>query len=295
MILSGFTDEAGQSLETQIQATQALGWKHISARSINGTNIHDLSESEFSKTADQLDAADIQVYEFGSLIGNWAKSIDTDFSLTLAEIERAIPRMQRLGTQFVRIMSYAQEPWGEDQKEAERFRRLREIVARFQDAGLQALHENCMNWGGFSAAHSLKLIEEVPGLRLIFDTGNPVFQLDRSQTKPYPWQNALEFYRQIKAHVAHIHIKDCLNPLPGKTEPERYTLPGQGQAQLDAILNELQLDDYQGAYSIEPHVATVFHQKSEAEQDPQHNYQVYLDYGRAFQARLEKARSQTAQ
>ncbi len=286
MLLTGFTDEAGQSLETQIKATQALGWKHLSARSIDGQNIHDLSESDFNKVADRLDETGIQVIEFGSLIGSWSKPIESDFALTIGEIERAIPRMQRLGTQIVRIMSYAQKPWGEDQQEAERFRRLREIVQRFSDAGLTALHENCMNWGGFSAQHSLRLVEEVPGLKLIFDTGNPVFQRDRSKPEPYPWQNALEFYQTIKEHVAHVHIKDCLNPIEGSSEPERYTLPGEGQCSLTDILSALSADGYDGAYAIEPHVATVFHAKEGEDIDSEQCYQSYIEYGRAFEELL---------
>jgi len=283
MLLTGFTDEAGQDLETQIKATQALGWKHISARSVDGQNIHDLSEADFNKAADRLDEVGIQVIEFGSLIGSWSKPIDSDFDLTLAEIKRAIPRMQRLGTKIVRVMSYAQNPWGEDQQEAERFRRLREIVARFSDAGLQALHENCMNWGGFSANHSLRLIDEVPGLKLIFDTGNPVFQRDRSKPEPYPWQDPLEFYHAVKAHVAHVHIKDCLNPLEGKAEPERYTCPSQGQARIPEILAALQADSYQGACAIEPHVATVFHATDGQAVDKEQCYNSYVDYGRALE------------
>ncbi|CAA6693587.1 MULTISPECIES: sugar phosphate isomerase/epimerase [unclassified Lentimonas] len=283
MLLTGFTDEAGQALETQIKATQALGWKHISARSIDGQNIHDLSEADFNKAADRLDEVGIQVIEFGSLIGSWSKSIDSDFNLTLGEIERAIPRMQRLGTKIVRVMSYGQNPWGDDQHEAERFRRLREIVARFSDAGLQALHENCMNWGGFSADHTLRLIDEVPGLKLIFDTGNPIFQRDRSKAEPYPWQDALGFYQTVKAHVAHVHIKDCLNPLEGHTEPERYTSPGQGRARLPEILTALQTDGYTGAYAIEPHVATVFHTEDDTAIDQEQCYNSYVDYGREFE------------
>ena len=283
MILTGFTDEAGQDLETQIRATQALGWKHISARSIDGQNIHDLPEADFNKAADRLDETGIQVIEFGSLIGSWSKSIDSDFDLTLGEIERAIPRMQRLGTKIVRIMSYAQKPWGDDQHEAERFRRLREIVARFSDAGLQALHENCMNWGGFSAKHSLRLVNEVPGLKLIFDTGNPAFQRDRSKAEPYPWQDAFELYQAVKTHVAHIHIKDCLNPLEGDTEPERYTLPGEGQCRLNEILAALKTDGYDGAYAIEPHVATVFHAQGGEVIDQEQCYNSYVNYGRALE------------
>lgn len=289
MILSGFTDEAGQPLETQIKATQDLGWSHLSARSIGGTNLHELPEDEFERVADRLDEAGIKVLEFGSLIGNWAKSIDTDFDITLGEIERAIPRMQRLGTQLIRIMSYAQEPWGEDQKEAERFRRLREITQRFSDAGLQALHENCMNWGGFSAQHSLRLVEEVPGLKLIFDTGNPVFQRDRSKPEPYPWQDALEFYETVKEHVAHVHIKDCTNPPEGETEPAQYTLPGEGQARLPEFFAALKRDGYQGGIAIEPHVATVFHAKEGEEVDEQQCYDSYVQYGRALEALIARS------
>ncbi|MGB0258813.1 MAG: hypothetical protein ACPGES_09180 [Coraliomargarita sp.] len=111
MLLTGFTDEAGQSLKTQIKATQALGWKHLSARSIDGQNIHDLSEDDFNRVADQLDQAGIQVIEFGSLIGSWSKPLESDFSITLGEIERAIPRMQRLGTQIVRIFVAYAKSW----------------------------------------------------------------------------------------------------------------------------------------------------------------------------------------
>ncbi|MGJ8651696.1 MAG: sugar phosphate isomerase/epimerase family protein [Opitutaceae bacterium] len=287
MILSGFTDEAGQTLAQQIKATQALGWKRLSARCIDGQNIHDLSEANFNIAADQLDAAGIKVIEFGSLIGSWSKNIDSDFQLTIDEINRAIPRMHRLGTTMIRIMSYAQQPWGEDQLEAERFRRLREIVQRFADAGIIALHENCMNWGGFSAQHTLRLIDEVPELKLIFDTGNPVFQRDRSKEEPYPWQDPLEFYQAIKSHVAHVHIKDCLNPPEGSTEPEAYTFPGKGQARLPEILAALKANQYTGAYAIEPHVATVFHMAtSETNQEPD-AYQSYVDYGKAFQKLLK--------
>jgi sugar phosphate isomerase/epimerase len=284
MKLSGFTDEAGKDLETQITATKELGWTDLSARMIGGSNIHEMPEEDFRRAADRLDEAGIQVVEFGSLIGNWAKPITSDFDITLAEIDRAIPRMQRLNTKQVRIMSYAMEPWGEDQQDAERFRRLREIVQRFADAGLQAIHENCQNYGGFSAEHTLRLIDEVPGLKLVFDTGNPVFTRDRSKPEPHPWQDALEFYRTVKDHVVHVHIKDCLYPPEGETEPEKYTMPGEGQCQLEDILREMKADGYEGGFAIEPHVATVFHVQDGQEPDWQQCYDSFIAYGKAFEA-----------
>ena len=282
MKLTGFADEASRDLDKQIAATKDLCWTAISARMIGGQNIHELPEDEFSRVADQLDAANIVIPEFGSLIGNWGKKINSDFDITLAEVERAIPRMKRLNTSMIRIMSYAQEPWGSDQQEQERFRRLREIVKRFDEAGVTAVHENCMNWGGFSADHTLKLLEEVPGLKLVFDTGNPVFQKDRSKPNldgTFPWQDAFEFWQEIRDHVVHIHIKDCINPVSEDVEPV-YTMPGEGQAKVREILTDAKSRGYDGWIAIEPHVATVFHAADPTAVDWQQCYDSYVEYGR---------------
>lgn len=284
--LTGFADEASRDLEKQTQATKDLGWSAISARMIGGANIHELPEAEFDQVADRLDETGITVPEFGSLIANWGKTISSDFAITLAEVGRAIPRMQRLGCKIVRIMSYAQEPWGKDQHEAERFRRLREIVSRFADHGITAAHENCMNWGGFSSDHTLRLVEEVPGLKLIFDTGNPVFQRDRSQPEPYPWQNPFEFWQRVRDHVIHIHIKDCKNPVGDETEPE-YTMPGEGSAMLREILGDALSRGYDGWIAIEPHVATVFHAPDPTLVDWQQCYDSYVEYGHRMKTLLD--------
>ncbi len=282
MKLTGFTDEAASDLAGQIKVTKALGWKYLSARMIDGTNIHDLSEEAFKQVCETLEKADIKVAEFGTMIGSWAKTIDSDWALTLAEIDRCIPRMQQLGVQYARVMSYGQCDWGSDQQEQERFRRLREIHARFADAGLTAVHENCMNWGGFSADHTLRLLEEVPGLKLVFDTGNPVFQRDRSKPLPYPWQNALEFYHKVKHAIAHVHIKDGIMH-KAQGEPE-YTFAGEGQGHTKAIVADLLANDYDGFIAIEPHIGKVFHVAEAAqESNPNREYDLYLEYGQRFE------------
>lgn len=286
MIFTGFTDEAGSSIEVQIKATKALGWADLSARTVGSANIHEVSDDEFERIVERFEEEGIHVYEFGSLIGNWAKSIKDDFDITLAEIDRAIPRMQRLNSKVIRIMSYAQEPWSHDQYETERFRRLREIVRRFDEVGISAMHENCMNWGGFSAAHTLRLIEEVPGMKLVFDTGNPVFQRDRS--KPgFPWQNSLEFYNAVRPHIGHVHIKDVVmsggESGDGAGAQPRYTWPGDGDARVRQIIADLVKSGYDGAIAIEPHVATVFHDESgDANSMDGERFMLYVEYGRRF-------------
>lgn len=288
MILSGFTDEASDNLEGQIKATKALDWEYLSARTFNGENIHDVSERDFEIIHEQLETNNIKIAEFGTLIGSWGKTIDSDWSITVNEIERCIPRMQKLSVKYARVMSYAQNPWGEEQYDQERFKRLSEITQRFQDAGLVALHENCMNWGGFSPDHTLKLLDEVPNLKLVFDTGNPIFQRDRSKSEPQPWQDPLEFYHKVKHAIAHVHIKDAMMPI-GATQP-KYTFPGEGGANLELILKDLIKSNYDGFIAIEPHIGKVFHDPKENE-DESRAFDLYVEYGKAFEALVEKVKT----
>ena len=188
MYLTGLGDEAGASIDIQIRATKELGWKDIEVRAVEvpgfpAGNIHDIPDKAFEILVEKVNAAGVRVSGFASAIGNWGKRIDEPGESSLAEARRAIPRMQRLGTTMVRIMSFAVRE-GEDQMEEERFRRLREITKLFLDAGIRPVHENCMNYGGMGWQFTLKMLENVPGLKLVFDTGNPVFLADRSQPPP---------------------------------------------------------------------------------------------------------------
>ncbi|MDW3196904.1 MAG: sugar phosphate isomerase/epimerase [Cytophagales bacterium] len=291
MKFSGFTDEAADDLAGQIQVTKDLGWQYLSARTFNGKNIHDLPEREFDHVIEILDESGVSVAEFGTLIGNWAKKIDSDFDITIQEVARCIPRMQKMGVKYARIMSYAQEPWGDDQHRSERFRRLREITKRFMDAGLVPLHENCMNYGGFSANHTLRLIDSVPDLKLVFDTGNPIFQRDRSKSEPFPWQDSWEFYQKVKHAVVHIHVKDAR--MKQKEGEPVYKLPGEGDARLDLILSDLIHDGYDGFLAIEPHLGKVFHLSDDATSDGDHRYNVYLEAGRKLEKMVENIRQNT--
>ena len=286
MILTGITDEAGALIDTQIKAVKELGWNTIEARSVEvegfpKANLHDIADEAFDVIEEKLKKAGVGVYCFGSTIANWGKKIDDPFDLS--EVERAIPRMQRLGSQYVRIMSYAVRE-GEDQLEEERFHRLREITKRFLDAGITPVHENCMNYGGMSWQHALKLLENVPGLKWVFDTANPVFNDDRSKPEPMPKQDPWEFWTHLKEHTVHIHIKDAIWD-DSKNDAD-YTLPGKGDGAVRRILSDALESGYDGGISIEPHLAVVFHDDSVKASDEE-IYRSFIGYGKALMELLE--------
>lgn len=278
MYLTGFADEAASDIDGQIEATKLLGWRHIESRNIDGKNIHDLSDAEFDAVAAKLDAAGINVNCFGSAIANWAKPIDEPFDSSLEEARRAIPRMKRLGTELIRIMSFAvlKDRSPDDQMAEERFKRLNILHRMFTDEGLVPVHENCMNYGGMGWEYTLRMLDAVPGMKLVFDTANPGLDTPNS-----PRQSSWEFYSHVREHIAYIHIKDMVWDTENNTAV--YTFPGEGDRDVARILKDLLASGYDGGISIEPHMSVVFHDES-VQAQAQARMDNYVEYGR----RMEK-------
>ncbi|MBI3417098.1 MAG: sugar phosphate isomerase/epimerase, partial [Verrucomicrobia bacterium] len=66
MILSGIGDEAGNTIDAQIAATQKLGWRHIEARNVEVPgfpkgNIHDIPDAAFDIVVGKLNDAGIRI------------------------------------------------------------------------------------------------------------------------------------------------------------------------------------------------------------------------------------------
>ena len=286
MKLMGIGDEAASMLDRQIEATLALGWKSIEMRGVEvpgfpKANLHEIPDAAFNVAVEKLEAAHLEVYCFGSTVMNWAKKAGDPFETTLAEVKRAIPRMQRLGTKYIRIMSF--KPDDDAHKiPTEVFSRVRDVTSMFLDAGIQPLHENCMNHGGMSWQHALELLEKCPGLKWLFDPANPIFNPDRSKSKPWRNQDPWEFWTHLREHVAHLHIKDATwNPARNDAD---YNWPGEGRARLHDILKDAFSHGYDAGISIEPHMVAVFHDAKLQADDDAAMQKNFIEYGR----RLEK-------
>ena len=281
LYLAGFADEAANDLGGQIKALKTLNWKFLEARSIDGKNIHDLDDAAFEKAYAALADAGIGVNCFGSTIANWGTSVDSDIEATMATVHRAIARMKRLKVPLIRIMSYAvicdaQKHPLPDQKEEKRFQQLQKICGAFLDAGITPVHENCFNYGGMSWEHTLKMLDAVPGMKLVYDTGNPGLTPDFRKPFPYPNQDSYEVWENLKTHVIHIHIKDGRRD--PKTAEETYFFPGEGDCEVRKILADALSCGYSGSFSIEPHMAAVFHDAT-IMNSPEQRFDNFIEYG----------------
>ncbi len=291
MFFTGFADEASADFAKQIAVTKELGWHYIESRMIYDKMLGTMSDEEFAKVEELLAGSGVSINCYGSAIANWAchPRKQEDFEKSRKELLTALPRMQKLGIKMVRGMSFL-HPDDEvpDSPELEEiiFRKVGELVKICADNGIIYGHENCMNYGGMSYKHTLKLLGKVnnPALKLIFDTGNPCFNYKHIGAKPYPLQSSWEFYKQVRSEIVYVHIKDA-TALPcedGKAPTDTvFTWAGDGCGDVRAIVTDLLATGYDGGFSMEPHMNKVFHALP-AENAEEKCIANYIEYGRRF-------------
>ncbi|MFW5798730.1 MAG: sugar phosphate isomerase/epimerase family protein [Planctomycetota bacterium] len=271
MHCSGISDEAGQPIDAQIKAHKELGWDYIELRNIDKVNLTDVPDETFEEILGKVTDADLKISCFASQLCNWSRPITGDFQLDVDELGRTIPRMQKAGTEFIRIMSYPNDkdnPLPDDQWRDEAVRRIKHLARMAEDGGIMLAHENCNGWGGEGPENSLRLLELVdsPALCLLYDTGNPV---GHGQD---PWA----YFRGIREKIAYVHVKDGVFKEEGGS---KWRFCGEGDGKVPEVVQSLVDNGYDGFISIEPHVSAIVHLDKDA-QDPQVQYDSYIKYGR---------------
>jgi len=250
---TGFTDEAERSLDGQISTLREVGWSAIELRLIDGKNICDFTDEEWKRTWDRLQKEQIQLVGFGGQIGNWARPIDSDFSLDIDELKRVAPRMRQAGTKFLRIMSYPNSesnPLSRSEWRNEAVRRLKELAKIAEGEGIILGHENCSGYGETPEGY-LDLVEAVnsQALQLIFDTGNNSLHDNNTEVT---W----DYYQKCREQITHVHIK-CAKP--GENGDDFVTCYVDEDPVQERILKDLGATGYDGWLSIEPHIKAAIH------------------------------------
>jgi sugar phosphate isomerase/epimerase len=281
LTLSGLADEASDDLLGQISANQAIGWNATELRLVGGKQTSwQITDSEFEDVALKLDEAAMRVTAFASSIGNWSRPITGDFSLDESELKAVIPRMKRVGTPFIRTMSWVRGDVSLDAWRDESIRRYKILATYAAEGGITLLHENCEGWGGLSPAHAKEFHERVnhPSVGVLFDIGNTVaYGLD-----------AWDYYNAVKPFINHVHVKDCKkNPAGGKSS--LFTMPGEGDAEVKRILTNLLKSGYRGSITIEPHVASIIHAGA-PQATPEVRRESYIRYGKMFSVMMNEIR-----
>jgi len=278
MDFSGISDEAGKALDTQIRAHKELGWGNVELRNVDGTQFTDLTDEQFDAACAALAAADMKVSSFASGIANWACRITDPMDKSVETLARAIPRMQRLGTTFIRTMSFPNDGLDEGAWRDETVRRMTELGRMAADGGITIVVENCDGWASSSPENYGRFFELVdsPAVKAVYDTGNAA---------SHGHSNTWQWYQAAKPHVAYIHIKAHTGPADsGRGE---HVWPDVGASCITETLTDLLADGYEGFVAIEPHLKAIIHEGQQIT-DEEAAFRTYVQYGRRLAALVAK-------
>ena len=272
---SGFADEAGKDIETQIRATKELGWDAIELRFINGVNATDIDDAVFEDAAQKLSDNGIIVPCFGSAVcNNKDPLVSADVEYCFAALERAVPRMKKLGTKYIRGMACRYHPeLSRAENEKLIFPIIKKIASFCEKHDIVYLCENC---GGYTT----DFYDSIPVLKkeidsksfgFVYDTGNTVGAKNIFADGSYEYQQPLKYYDIIKEYIDYVHIKDQRIDADGNRV---RTYPGEGDAEVVKILTDLISGGYDGNIAIEPHLGKT--------------YEEYVEYGKRTMSIIEK-------
>lgn len=239
IIISGFSDEIAEALETQVEVIKKLGISHIEMRGVNGRPLVEHSLEEVRQIKKQLDENGIKISSVGSPIG---KIMITDaFEKHYELYKKTVEIAKIMETPYIRMFSFFIPGGGNpEQYRDEVFRRIGLFVEYAQKSGVILLHENEKEIYGDIAVRCKELMQEFYGehFRAVFDFANFV------QCK----QDTREAYELLKPYIAYIHIKDALSDT-GEVVPS-----GMGDGHVEEILKNLLDGGYEGYLSLEPHL-----------------------------------------
>jgi L-ribulose-5-phosphate 3-epimerase len=245
--LAALGDEAAPDIGSQVAAIGDLGWPGIELRTVGGRQMARLRPQAFARVAAAVAAGGLRTVAVSSGIGGWQRTTSTPQELDLRELEILAPRARRLGTRYVRVMSFANDGLSQPAWRAEALRRLRTLAALAAELDVVLLHENCSGWAGQGAEQTLDLVTAVdsPSLLLLFDIGNCLAY----------GQDPVGFLAAVLPWVAHVHVKDGVRSEGGV----RWVAPGTGEARVEECLRMLASGGYRGSWVIEPHLQVAPH------------------------------------
>ncbi|MDX2111771.1 MAG: sugar phosphate isomerase/epimerase family protein [Verrucomicrobiota bacterium] len=265
-IFSGIVDEAGKDIATQIRAHKELGWKFMECRNVDGMQFTDLPDEKFTAVCAELAAAGMGVSSFASGIANWACRITDPLEKSTETLARAIVRMNRLGTRYIRVMSWPNNGMDNASWRAEAVARMKILGEQAEKGGITIAVENCDGWASTSADAYAEFFTAVnsPAVKAVYDTGNPC---------SHGHTNTWEWYTKCRPHIGMIHIKAHTGP------GGEHVWPDVGASCVVETLRDLVAIDYRGFVSIEPHLKAVAHEGKEIT-EAEAAYQTYVEYGR---------------
>lgn len=253
-LISAFADEACDELDGQIKALHRNGFRCIEPRSMGG-NVIKKTDEELFAIREKLDAAGITVPSLGSPIGKF--EITEDFEIHMADFRRALRACEILGAKRMRIFSFFVKQDELATYRDEVMRRMSILLEEADKAGVMLCHENESKIYGQNPTEVRDLLDNLPGLRGVFDAANFVRHK----------QDPIAGFEATADKLEYIHIKDAF------FSDRSMTPVGDGDGQYKEILTRVdQMTDREIVLTLEPHLFLFNSYKSIDKLELKHRY-----------------------
>ncbi len=260
MKLGVITNGINTDLEYALQVMNETGLEYAELQFVWDKEIGDQTEEEIQKIKELVTQYDVKVpcisrHNFAGLPMMTTEIEDEIYQKHMEGLKRCIKIAKVLGTDMVRVMSGRKEmiifgsngaeKWVASTGAWEKLLKLMEPPIKLaEEEGITLAVETGNNAMITSTWLGRKLIEDLGTnhLKIIWDIPNTLYCTDI----PYP-----DGYEEIKDHIGHIHIKDCVSDIARATV--RFCSLGEGDMApyLEDIARALKKDGYQGVVSFE--------------------------------------------
>lgn len=238
--VSAFADEISEDLEEQVNVLKIEGIRHVELRSVWGTNVLELSDSEVDDIRKTLNGNGMRVSTIASPLGK--VPVDTPIEEELERLSRALWLCDTFDAPVIRIFSY----YPTDSQEAhssgyrnEVLKTLNALVRVAAKHSVTLLHENDIDLYGDTIARCTDILDAIPDphLAAVLDPANYLL----AGETPYP-----DGYEAIKDRLRMVHVKDARG---GKV-----VTAGEGDGHFPELVRRLKEDDFNGILALEPHL-----------------------------------------
>lgn len=240
--ITGFADEISPHLNIQVAELKRHGLHGLDLRSVEAVNVLDLSDAELKEVGKQCAAKGLKVQSIGSPVNKvpFSKKGRVEEN---EKLRRAIHAAEVVGAKRIRIFS-PEVPGDLPTEDDAVIEWLREQRTMAEQAGMILLHENDAKFWGAYPENSKKLFAALGNehFRAAFDFANTILLGFNPWNDWFPW---------IIPYLDTLHIKDAIK------EEGRVVPAGQGEGNIAAILMVLQQVRWQGALTLEPHLAAA--------------------------------------
>jgi sugar phosphate isomerase/epimerase len=243
-VLTAFADEISPDLSEQVRTLKDLHLGYLDLRSVDGTNVKDLTDQEVALIRKYLDQNRLRVACIGSPVGK--SPIDGSLQDALADLDRVIEIGKALGTNRIRIFSFYPPDTSTnaryDEYVDQAIHRLERFIPLAERKDTILLLENEKQIVGDTIPRCYRLVRSLVGkhFRFLWDPANFV-QVGEHKATEDAWDI-------LGSEVGYVHIKDAL------LADGSVVAAGEGQGQVRELLACLNTAGYEGFLALEPHL-----------------------------------------